>query len=313
MKKAIKSIIMGTLLIIVLTACISVSAYRAVTVKLNGETLDFDVQPRIIDGRTMVPMRKIFESLGAVVTWEGAEQRIQAATSDCKINTIVGNKTLTVSKEDVEKIELDIAPTIVDGRTLVPARFIAESLGAKVEWDDATSTVNIWSDKIPAVKPSTLIYDNTKLGNLTGTITYQYNKYIGTKADVGAGILLVQTNHVPLISDNGTFLSFQEIGFDDPMIHWTKVDGFGNYYLDNIPAGYYYLLVLSEETNESPEMEEANKGLAENYLKGKITDEALDRLKLNLSLNSFEFEIIEIKENQTTRFSHDFGYTYYAY
>ena len=59
MKKAIKSIIMGTLLIIVLTACISVSAYRAVTVKLNGETLDFDVQPRIIDGRTMVPMREL--------------------------------------------------------------------------------------------------------------------------------------------------------------------------------------------------------------------------------------------------------------
>ena len=64
---------------------------------------------------------------------------------------------LTVSKEDVEKIELDVAPQVIDGRTLVPARFIAEALGAKVEWDESTQTVNIYSDKIPEINPSTLI------------------------------------------------------------------------------------------------------------------------------------------------------------
>ena len=298
-------------MILSLTMSNAVFAEDNVSVRLNGELLNFDVQPQIINGRTMVPLRKIFESLGAIVTWEGAEQRIQAVTSDCHIIATVGNNVLTVSKEDVEKIELDVAPQVIDGRTLVPARFIAEALGAKVEWDESTQTVNIYSDKIPEINPSTLIYDNSQCGSLTGTITYQYNKYIGTKPDVGAGVMLIQTNHVPLDSDDGTFLSFSEIGFDDPMIHCTEVDGMGNYYLDNVPAGYYYLLIVSEETNESPDMEDMNKKVARNYLEGKITAEALERLELNLSLNSFEFETIEIKANQTARFSHDFGYTYF--
>lgn len=85
----------------------------------------------------------------------------------------------------------------------------------------------------------------------------------------------------------------------------------GNYYLDNIPAGYYYLLILSKETNQSPEIEEMNAGLIDNYFSGKITAEAIERLKLKTRLNSFEFETIEVKANQTTRFSKDFGYTYY--
>jgi len=313
MKKRIQALVMSIVLILSMSVSSVVFANNNVTVKLNGETLTFDVPPQIINGRTMVPLRKIFESLGAVVTWEGAQQRIQAVTEDCHIIATVGNNTLTVSKEEVQKVELDVPPTVINGRTLVPARFIAEALGAKVEWDGSTQTVNIYSDKIPAVKPSTLIYSDSQVGHLTGTITYQYNKYVGTKADVGARVMLIQTNHVPLYSDGGAFLLFKEIGFNDPMIHCTEVDGMGNYYLDNIPAGYYYLLVLSEETNESPEMEEMNKGLARNYLQGKITAEALERLELNLSLHSFEFETIEIKPNQTTRFSHDFGYTYFAY
>ena len=117
----------------------------------------------------------------------------------------------------------------------------------------------------------------------------------------------------PLYSDAGIFLSFSEIANydEDPMIYCTEVDGMGNYYLDNIPAGYYYLLILSKETNQSPEIEEMNAGLIDNYFAGKITAEAIERLKLNTRLNSFEFETIEVKANQTTRFSKDFGYTYY--
>ena len=291
----------------------SVSANENITVNLNGQKLNFDVQPQIIDGRTMVPMRKIFEELGAVVVWGEKDQEISAYTESCAIHTKIGGERLSIRKDELKTVDLDVPPMIIGGRTLVPVRFIAEALDAAVEWDEQNNAVNISSNNIPETKPAQLIYDNSQCGNVTGVVTYQYNKYVGTKPDVGADILLIQTNHTPLYSDAGIFLSFSEIANydEDPMIYCTEVDGMGNYYLDNIPAGYYYLLILSKETNQSPEIEEMNAGLIDNYFSGKITAEAIERLKLKTRLNSFEFETIEVKANQTTRFSKDFGYTYY--
>ena len=291
----------------------SVSANEIITVNLNGQKLNFDVQPQIIDGRTMVPMRKIFEELGAVVVWGEKNQEISAYTEKCSVHTKIGGERLLICKEESHAVELDVPPMIVDNRTFVPVRFIAEALDATVEWDEQNNAVNIRSENIPETKPAQLIYDNSQCGNITGVVTYQYNKYVGTKPDVGAKILLMQENHVPLCSDAGIFISFSEIANydEDPMIYCTEVDGMGNYYLDNIPAGYYYLLILSEETNQAPEIREMNAGLIDNYFSGKITAEAIENLKLETRLNSFEFEIIEVKANQTTRFSKDFRYTYY--
>lgn len=291
----------------------TVSANENIIVNLNGEKLNFDVQPQIINGRTMVPVRKIFEELGAIVVWGEKDQEISAYTESCSIHTKIGGERLSIRKDELNTVELDVPPMIIDGRTLVPVRFIAEALDAVVEWDEQNNTVNINSNNISETKPAQLIYDNSQCGNVTGVVTYQYNKYVGTKPDVGAEILLMQTNHTPLYSDAGIFLSFSEIENykEDPMIYCTEVDGMGNYYLDNIPAGYYDLLILSKETNQSPEIREMNAGLIDNYFSGKITAEAIERLKLNAELKSFEFETIEVKANQTTRFSKDFGYTYY--
>ena len=125
-----------------------------IKVILDGKTLEFDVQPQIRDERTLVPMRVIFEALGAEVEWEEETQTINARRSDTDLFYIsmrVGDKT--IHKESVKAnlptsndIELDVPPMIIDGRTLVPVRAVSECFGCKVEWDGESQTVIVESN-----------------------------------------------------------------------------------------------------------------------------------------------------------------------
>lgn len=111
-----------------------------VHVSINGNNLSFEQPPVIMNGKTMVPMRKIFESLQATIKWDD-ENRIVSGTK--------GNVTVTlqidspVAKVNNSYIQLEQAATIINGSTMVPVRFISEALGAKVGWDAKTSTVLI--------------------------------------------------------------------------------------------------------------------------------------------------------------------------
>lgn len=121
-------------------------AQKDIDVVVNGKTLELDVAPVIINDRTMVPMRAIFEALDAKVTWV-AEDRLIVATCDEKIIVLqIENHLMTVdaATEDAKKeITLDAAPFILNDRTLVPARAVSEALDAKVEWDAETRTVTV--------------------------------------------------------------------------------------------------------------------------------------------------------------------------
>lgn len=127
----------------------------SISVILNGETVDFTddegnkVEPQLVNDRTMVPVRKIFEVLGATIEWDGDTNTV-TATKDSKVMQLqIDNNIATVRDgNDIEKIELDAAPVIIDERTLVPARFISETLGLKVGWDEATQTVVIFDTHI---------------------------------------------------------------------------------------------------------------------------------------------------------------------
>ena len=102
---------------------------------LDGKEISFDVPPQIINGRTMVPIRAVFEALGATLEWNAATRTAKATIDDYVVECTIDSKTMTACGE---KIEMDVAPVIVDGRTLVPVRAIFEALGATVSWDDAT-------------------------------------------------------------------------------------------------------------------------------------------------------------------------------
>ncbi len=128
------------LLMLVGMMIIPVSAAKEVSVYLFGEKLLFDVPPQIINGRTLVPMRKIFESLGATVDWNGDTKTATSVREDKTIILTIDSYTMYVNGKPVT---LDVAPCIIDGRTLVPARAISESFDLKVDWDNDTRSVLI--------------------------------------------------------------------------------------------------------------------------------------------------------------------------
>lgn len=116
------------------------------TVIINGETLVTDVPARIINGRTMVPMRAIFEKLGANVEWIEADQLIIASKGYKLVTLKIGKNTLNmadISQSLNTSVELEVAPFLEGDRTLVPLRAVSEAFNATVEWDEATSTVTI--------------------------------------------------------------------------------------------------------------------------------------------------------------------------
>ena len=106
----------------------------------NGEAKDLDVPAQLIDNRTMVPLRAIFEALGASVEWDGDTKTVTSVKDDTTVKLTVGENKITVN--DVAK-QLDVAGQIVDNRTLVPVRAISEAFGCEVNWDSSTRTVTI--------------------------------------------------------------------------------------------------------------------------------------------------------------------------
>lgn len=120
-------------------------ASNDIKVLLDGKELVFDVPPQIIEGRTLLPLRAIFEALGLEVEWddttrvitgtaEGKEIILELDSKEAKVNGV--NKTL------------DVPAKAINGRTLVPVRFIAESLDMNVVWNQESKTVKISKDDI---------------------------------------------------------------------------------------------------------------------------------------------------------------------
>ena len=119
---------------------------KEVTVKVNDVVVQSPVPAQIVNDRTMLPMRSIFERIGANVTWMESEKIIFATKGSLLITMQIDNTIMSVQhieNDEVIKIEIDTPPFIVNGSTLVPVRAVAESLGCSVEWDPQTYTVDI--------------------------------------------------------------------------------------------------------------------------------------------------------------------------
>ena len=114
-----------------------------ISIVINGKRLNFSQAPYMANNTTMVPMRVIFEALGADVNYDSASQKITATKGDTVIELVLGQKT---AKKNGESIALDAAAVTKNGNTMVPLRFVAEALQAQVNWDGATQTVSISSE-----------------------------------------------------------------------------------------------------------------------------------------------------------------------
>ena len=111
-----------------------------ILVMADGKYLDFDVAPTIINDRTMVPMRNIFEYFNAEIAWDGETKTIIAKSGDDLITMQVGQNFFFLNDT---KIEIDSPSVIVNDRTLVPVRAISEALKREVNYNQNTKTVII--------------------------------------------------------------------------------------------------------------------------------------------------------------------------
>ncbi|MBX3171048.1 MAG: copper amine oxidase N-terminal domain-containing protein [Candidatus Eremiobacteraeota bacterium] len=111
---------------------------QPIVAKLDGRVLQFDQPPVLVGGRVMVPLRGIFESLGANVRFEAASQRIMASRGSQSVELTLGSNQAMV---DGQPVTLDSPATSLGGRTMVPLRFVSEALGTEVRWQESTQTV----------------------------------------------------------------------------------------------------------------------------------------------------------------------------
>jgi hypothetical protein len=112
----------------------------AARVRLNGALLPTQVPPLQRNGRTLVPMRTIFQALGAQVRWNGLTKEITAQSGSSNVRMQIGNRQALVNNQ---RVTLDQAPLLYRSYTMVPLRFVAEGLGADVHWNQALQLVSI--------------------------------------------------------------------------------------------------------------------------------------------------------------------------
>jgi hypothetical protein len=142
MKKGIKQFICIT----VLATSVITGAYCTyaddVKVTVDGKEVAFDVPPQIIEGRTMVPVRAIFEAVGADVQWDEKTQTVTGTKDGTTIQMTIDSDKLLINGA---AIHMDCVPIKKDNRVLTPARYVVESYGYVATWDEVGSTVKIMS------------------------------------------------------------------------------------------------------------------------------------------------------------------------
>ena len=109
-------------------------------ISVFGREIKNDVAPKIVNDRTMLPIRIVAESLGGTVTWNGELQRVTIQKGADVILITIGADTAYVNGTAVK---LDAAAFVENGRTYLPLRFVSETLGAQVVWNEAEKTVTI--------------------------------------------------------------------------------------------------------------------------------------------------------------------------
>lgn len=169
--KALSSAAATAVALTALPGCTALA--KDVNIVIDGEELNLDVAPQIIDGRVMVPIRGVLENLGALVKWDDETQTVSARKSSKTVSLEIGSNDVTLDKGETnddgsaktETIQTDVAAQLVSDRTLVPLRVISEAMGYSVDWNDETYTVSItidndedesWKDNKVSVDMSTL-------------------------------------------------------------------------------------------------------------------------------------------------------------
>lgn len=125
---------------------IDVIAKRGISILVEDNPIVFDqINPLIQDGITLVPLRKITDSLGAEIKWDQDNQIISITKEDKNISLTINSR---IARIDGNAIGMEVSPRIINGNTMIPAKFIAESLGMEIKWDNEIRSVKIFNKNL---------------------------------------------------------------------------------------------------------------------------------------------------------------------
>ena len=157
MKKKITVGILSALVFLVFSASIAFAS--DIRVQLDGSYVDLEPAPIIVDGRTLLPARAIVEMLGGEIDWDNDLRQVHINHDGIHVLLTIDNPVAYVNGQPQE---LDVPPQIINDRTLVPLRFVAESLGVDVDF--RYGTVYITTARTVRVTPRNFVLsDGTEL------------------------------------------------------------------------------------------------------------------------------------------------------
>lgn len=204
-KKHVKSLIR---IVLVLSLCISAMAVpgfagvsydypeseSGIYVRVNGMLIEFpDEQPYIDENnRTMMPIRFVIEALGAEAEWLGETRTAKITKGDTVVSIPIGSNIITVVEGGKERtVTMDTKSVLNNGRTFIPIRFIAEALGAYVDWASAYSTACFYDDVLTAEQIAKLqAYDYTL------PLLYEtYEDYLAKRGEERAALMYGTDRH----------------------------------------------------------------------------------------------------------------------
>lgn len=235
--KKLMSFILIFAIVASMLAAPTVLADKDIAVELDGKTIDFDVKPEIIDGRTMVPLRKIFEEIGAFVKWDNDSQTVSARKNSKTITLVIGSADLQLDKGKtdeagnsiVETVALDVPATVVSGRTLVPARAISESFGLDVEWDEENNKVIItsnededdtWKENTGAINLDNMTYDGKGIEISDNQIKITSGGDYTLKGTLEEGNITISTNEKVRLRLSGVKITSS----NNPCVYFENAD-----------------------------------------------------------------------------------------
>lgn len=184
-KQRLAAMLLGVLMLS--TFVPSASASESIRLFFDKKEMQIRSKLNVMNGKVLVPMREVFEQLGAKVEWDGETKTITTTKDDTKAKMTIDQNVIYVN--DIAK-KLDCSVLLIDGQTFVPLAVISEALGYQVDWDDAEKTVSIDNIRTWQIEAVSIDSNDTLILTLSN----------GEQVNLGLGIRNLE------VSKNGKFL-----------------------------------------------------------------------------------------------------------
>jgi hypothetical protein len=175
-----------------------------ITVTLNGNIVDFpNQQPTIVDGRTLIPLRGVFDNMGYSIDWDGDTKTVTLEKDGSRISIQIGEAALYI---DGSPVTIDVPAQIINGSTMIPMRAVADATGAKVLWDGDTKIATIVDADLIDTTPQGgyITTDSQQEANYADAYTKAMDEYNEVVYDFMDFVKSVSNKGTPTVSDMQT-------------------------------------------------------------------------------------------------------------